>query len=92
MKRRLANLFQASLAINVRARHSQENTQRRRLQAQQIVLHARTKVRVGSLRLRLYQSLGKDAALLRVAQRGEGLLFDQTRIIGAQAEGQRLDE
>ena len=53
VKRRLANLFKAPLAIDVRARHSQENTQRRGLQAQEIVLHTRTKVRVGSLRLRL---------------------------------------
>src|ERR1700733_14246434 len=74
----LANLFEAPLAINVRARHSQENTQRRRLQAQEIVLHTRTKRRVASLSLRLQQSLGKDACLLCVAQRGRGLLFDQS--------------
>ncbi len=91
-KRCLANLLQAPLAINVRARHSQQNTERRWLQAQQIVLHPRTKVRVGSFRLRLYHFLGKDAALLRLTQRGERLLFDQTRVIGAQAQSQRLDE
>ncbi len=62
VKPRLANLLQDSLAIDVRARHSQENTQRRRLQTQQIVLHARTKVRVGSLRLRLHQSSEKTRA------------------------------
>ena len=47
VQRRLANLLQAPLAINVRARHSQENTQRRRLQAQKIVLQARTQIRIG---------------------------------------------
>src|SRR5665213_4428513 len=92
VKRRLANLLHAPLPIDVRARHSQKNTQRRRFQAQQIVLQTRAKVRVGSVRFRRYQSLGINTALLRVAQRGEVLLFDQTCIIGAQAEGHRLDE
>ncbi len=83
--RGLAQLFQTFFAIDVRPRDPQQNAQQRpsRLQTQQVILHPRPQVGVGSLRVDLHQSLREDAALLCIAQSGEGLLIDQSGIVGA---------